>query len=190
MFFKTVITIARALGKQEIGYAHIVELQKRIDAVIDVQRVQKLQPKSVLLLEWIDPLFNCGHWIPHQISYAGGIDMLSHPSGDSIVVSWEKIVLYNPEIIVIAPCGFNIQRTLADMQFLEEKSEWKTLRAVQNGNVYIADFDMFTQPSASTLVNGIECLAKMIHPNSYHISKKLENKFFNYSSLVNTKSKK
>jgi len=182
--FDTAITIAKALQKEEHGRKYIADLKSRIAKVIDVQRENQLQPKSVLLLEWIDPLFNCGHWIPHQIAFAGGIDMLSHPAGDSIVIPWEKIVKYNPEVIVIAPCGFGIQRTLEDMKFLEEKLEWKSLRAVQNKQIYIADFDMFTQPSASTLVNGIECLASMIHPEYYQISETLKVKFSNYEDLL------
>ena len=177
--FTTAITIAKAIDKEAEGKAYVASLKERIHKVIDVQRANLLSPKTVLLLEWIDPLFNCGHWIPHQIAYAGGVDLLSHPAGDSIVIPWEKIVKYNPEVIVMAPCGFGIQRTLEDMKFLEEKPEWKTLQAVQNNQVYIADFDMFTQPSASTLVNGIECLAAMIHPNHYTIGANLKAKFLN-----------
>jgi iron complex transport system substrate-binding protein len=178
--FENAVTIADALGKKEVGIAYVEKLKERIYAVIDVQRARRIQPKSVMMLEWIDPLFNCGHWIPHQIGYAGGIDLLSHPSGDSIVIPWEKIVKYNPEILIIAPCGYEISRTLEDMNFLTNRPEWNTLRAVQNGGVYLADFDMFTQSSADTLVNGIECLAKMIHPEHFTITKILKNKFVNY----------
>ena len=96
----------------------------------------------------------------------------------------KKIVKYNPEILIIAPCGYEISRTLEDMKFLEERPEWSSLRAVKNGQVYLADFDMFTQSSADTLVNGIECLAKMIHPKYFKISEKLSKKFTNYNQLV------
>lgn len=182
--FENAVTIADALGKKEVGIAYVEKLKERIYAVIDVQRAKRIQPKSVMMLEWIDPLFNCGHWIPHQIGYAGGIDLLSHPSGDSIVIPWEKIVKYNPEILIIAPCGYETSRTLEDMKFLTNRPEWNTLRAVQNRGVYLADFDMFTQSSADTLVNGIECLAKMIHPEHFNISKILKNKFVNYNELI------
>ncbi|MGY0426066.1 MAG: ABC transporter substrate-binding protein [Polaribacter sp.] len=182
--FENAITIADTMGKKEIGIEYVAKLKERIYTIIDTQRVARIQPKSVLLLEWIDPLFNCGHWIPHQIGYAGGIDLLSHPSGDSIVISWDKIVKYNPEILIISPCGYGIARTLEDMKFLEEKPEWNTLKAVKNKQVYIADFDMFTQSSANTLVNGIECLFKMIHPEHAKISEELLQKFTNYRQLL------
>ncbi|WP_299016773.1 ABC transporter substrate-binding protein [uncultured Polaribacter sp.] len=180
--FDNALTIASAMNKKEIGLAYVAQLKERIHAIVDQQRAKRLQSKSVLLLEWIDPLFNCGHWIPHQIGYAGGIDLLSHPSGDSIVISWDKIVKYNPEVLIIAPCGYDVKRTQEDMKFLEEKPEWKTLRAIQNQQVYIADFDMFTQSSAKTLVDGISCLSQMIHPKHFTTTAALQQKFVNYKS--------
>ncbi|WP_198912873.1 ABC transporter substrate-binding protein [Tenacibaculum piscium] len=186
--FENALTIAKAMGKEEIGIKYVQKLKERIYNIVDTQRANSIQSKSVMLLEWIDPLFNCGHWIPHQIGYAGGIDLLSHPSGDSIVISWDKIVKYNPAILIIAPCGYGISRTMEDMQFLEDKPEWSSLKAVKNKQVFIADFAMFTQSSASTLVDGIACLAAMIHPNYFEVSEILQNKFSNYNDLLMLKS--
>ena len=178
--FDNVITIAKALDQEVLGKEHVAFLKNKIVDIVDKQREARVMPKSVMLLEWIDPLFNCGHWIPHQIGYAGGIDLLSHPSGDSIVIDWQKIVKYNPEVLVIAPCGYTQERTLEDMKFLESKPEWKTLRAVQNKEVYLADFDMFTQSSASTLVDGIVVLSKIFHPTVFTEATGLEHKYCNY----------
>ena len=94
--FESAVTIAKAMGKEELAYAYLAGLNGRIDTVVDNLRKERALPKRVSLLEWIDPIFNCGHWIPHQIGFAGGIDMLSNPSGDSIVTSWEKIVKIRP----------------------------------------------------------------------------------------------
>lgn len=178
--FDNVLTIAKALKKEDLGTAHVKFLKSKIAEIVDKQRAARVMPKSVMLLEWIDPLFNCGHWIPHQIGYAGGIDLLSHPSGDSIVIDWQKIVQYNPEVLVIAPCGYTQQRTLEDMKFLEAHPEWKTLKAVQNKQVYIADFDLFTQSSASTLVDGITVLSKIFHPTVFTEVTGLEDRYCNY----------
>jgi iron complex transport system substrate-binding protein len=178
--FDSAFTIAKALKKERIGKHYINNLNARITAIIDKQRAARAQAKSVLLLEWIDPLFNCGHWIPHQIGHAGGMDLLSHPSGDSMVIDWEKIVKYDPEVLVIAPCGYSIERTLEDMRFLEEKKEWNALRSVQNKQVFIADFDLFTQSSASTLVDGIEVLAHLFHPKICQVSTRLKKKFTSF----------
>ncbi|ANW96685.1 ABC transporter substrate-binding protein [Wenyingzhuangia fucanilytica] len=181
--FDNVLTIAKAMEQEELGKTHVAFLKNKIAKIVDQQRAARVMPKSVMLLEWIDPLFNCGHWIPHQIGYAGGIDLLSHPSGDSIVIDWHKIVKYNPEVLVIAPCGYTKERTLEDMKFLEAKPEWNSLRAVQNKQVYLADFDMFTQSSASTLVDGIEVLAHIFHPSVFTEPKGLEHKYCNYFKI-------
>ncbi|MEX0360478.1 MAG: ABC transporter substrate-binding protein, partial [Allomuricauda sp.] len=175
--FTSAITIAKALGKEEIAYAYLNSLNKRIDVVVDALRASKALPKRIMLMEWLDPIFNCGHWIPHQIGYAGGIDMLSNPSGDSVVTPWDKILKYDPEILVVAPCGFTVKRTLEEMHILTSKKGWNDLKAVQENKVFIADFDMFTQSSANTLVNGIELLAGVFHPGAIQVPKHLTTKF-------------
>ncbi|MGB5821507.1 MAG: ABC transporter substrate-binding protein [Saonia sp.] len=175
--FKTAITIATALGKEENAYRYLEDLQHRIDTIIDTLRCNKAMPKRVMLMEWIAPIYNCGHWIPHQIAYAGGIDMLSNPSGDSIVTPWEKILKYDPEVLVIAPCGFKIDRALEEMHLLSEKKGWAELKAVRNNAVFLADFDLFTQPSAGTLVNGIELLAGLFHPEIITVPTPLLSKY-------------
>ncbi|WP_189360689.1 ABC transporter substrate-binding protein [Algibacter mikhailovii] len=183
--FSNALTISKAIGEEDVGINYVNALKERIYNIIDFQRSKRIQPKSVLLLEWVAPLFNCGHWIPHQIAYAGGMDLLSHPSGDSIVISWDKIVKYDPEVIIIAPCGYDINRTKEDMHFLENRPEWQALNAVKTNQVYIADFDMFTQSSAGTLVDGIACLMAMIHSEYYNAPEHLASKFLNYrDSLV------
>jgi iron complex transport system substrate-binding protein len=115
---------------------------------------------------------------------AGGIDMLSNPSGDSIVTPWEKIVRYNPEVLVIAPCGFHIKQSLEEIHLLTERQEWLSLKAVQNDRVYLIDFDLFTQPSASTLVDGIEVLAHAIHPEFISLPAHLEQKVYRFEKLA------
>nr|WP_298999179.1 ABC transporter substrate-binding protein [uncultured Allomuricauda sp.] len=175
--FQSAVTIATALGKEELAYRYLNGLHNRIDDVVDTLRAAKALPKRVMLLEWIDPIFNCGHWIPHQIAYAGGIDMLSNPSGDSIVTSWEKIVKYNPEVLIVAPCGFKVDRTLEELHILTKKEGWDNLKAVKDDSVYIVDFDMFTQSSAGTLVDGIEVLAGLFHSKLLKVPVSLSHKY-------------
>lgn len=127
-------------------------------------------------MEWMAPIYNCGHWIPDQIAMAGGIDMLSNPKGDSIVTQWDKVVRYDPEVLVIAPCGFHVEQSKKELYLLSSKPEWPSLQAVKNGNVFIVDFELFTQPSASTLVNGIEVLASLFHPELFTIAHHLREK--------------
>lgn len=185
--FDTAITIAKALGREEAAYAYLHTLQNRIDVVIDTLRAKRALPKRVMVMEWIEPIYNCGHWISHQIAYAGGIDMLSNPSGDSIVTPWEKVRRYNPEVLVIAPCGFAVDRSLQELHLLTRQPGWETLQAVVNKAVYVADYDLFTQPSASTLVDGIELLSACFHPDYFsvptHLTAKLHS-VYGVNSLV------
>ena len=176
--FQSAITIATALGREEAAYQYLAKLQNRIDAVIDKLREHRALPKRVMLLEWIEPIYNCGHWIPHQIAYAGGTDMLGNPSGDSIVTPWEKVLKYDPEVLVIAPCGFETKRSLEELPLLTSKNGWENLQVVQNKSVYILDYDLFTQPSASTLVNGIEILAALFHPALFNVPESLKHKVY------------
>ena len=133
-------------------------------------------------MEWMEPVYNCGHWIPYQVAYAGGIDMLSNPGGDSIVTQWEKIVRYDPEVLVIAPCGFNVSRSMQEMHVLTNRIEWNQLTAVRNGAVYVADYDLFTQPSAGTLTDGIEILAAMFNPSVFDVPERLKHKCVSLTS--------
>jgi iron complex transport system substrate-binding protein len=174
--FNTAVTIATALGKEEAAYTYLAGLQSRIDNVIDTLRKHKAPPKRVMVLEWMEPIYNCGHWIPFQVAYAGGIDMMSNPGGDSIVTSWEKICKYNPEVLVVAPCGFTTRRSMEELYVLTQRSGWENLKAVQDRAVFIADYDLFTQPSAGTLTHGIEMLAAMFHPGLLSIPVHLQHK--------------
>ena len=181
--FATAVTVAAALGREEAAYRHLSGLQRRIDGLTDTLRAHRSPLKRVLLMEWIEPIYNCGHWIPYQIAHAGGIDMLSNPGGDSIVTSWEKIVRYDPEVLVIAPCGFRVDRALEELPLLSRKPGWDRLLAVRNDAVYLADYDLFTHPSPSTLTDGIELLAALFHPEIFPVPVRLQHKYRPVSAL-------
>lgn len=171
--FSSAITIASALGEEEKAYSYLAQLQMRIDTIIDRLRASKAKLKRVMLMEWMEPIYNCGHWIPDQIAMAGGIDMLSNPRGKSVVISWDKILKYDPETLIIAPCGFHVHRTLQELNLLLSRAGWYNLTAVKNNNVFVVDFDLFTQPSASTLVDGIEVLSALFHPELFDLPERL-----------------
>jgi iron complex transport system substrate-binding protein len=174
--YLTAVTIARALGQEEVAYRYLAGLQKRTDSILDRLRQDKMPMKRVSLLEWIEPMYNCGHWIPFQIAQAGGIDMLSNPGGDSIVISWDKIQRYDNEVMIVTPCGFQIDRAAEELHLLTKKQGWSEIQAVRAGQVFLCDFDLFTQPSASTLVDGIELLAALFHPHFFSIPERLTHK--------------
>jgi len=183
--YKTAIQIASAVGEEEKVYPYLSSLKGRTDFILDKLRQHRMPLKRISLLEWIEPVYNCGHWIPFQVAQAGGIDMLSNPAGDSVVTTWEKIRKYNPEVIVVAPCGFDMGRTREEILLLTQKPGWKEIEAVQTKQVYLADYDLFTQPSASTLVNGIELLAALFHPQLFDVPEHLSKKYLPLYSNTN-----
>lgn len=185
--YQTAVTIASAMGREEAAYHYLKALQKRTGTILDRLRKDRMPLKRISLLEWIDPVYNCGHWIPFQIAQAGGVDMLGNPGGYSVVTPWEKIVKYDPEVLIIAPCGFETHRAAQELHLLTQKEAWQQLQAVQNKKVYLLDFDLFTQPSPGTLVDGIELLAALFHSQLFTVPAHLKHKYQNIfkSSNVN-----
>lgn len=179
--YENLITIAKAFGKEERAYELLAKLKIRTDSILDTLRKNNAPLKRVMVMEWLDPIYNCGHWIPYQISQAGGVDMLSNPAGYSIVTDWERIRLYNPEVLVVAPCGFEVERASQEIEALTQLEGWNTLKAVQNNAVFMADADLFTQPS-TTVVDGIELLAALFHPILFEVPSKLKHKYLAFHS--------
>lgn len=174
--YANALTIAQTLGREENALLLLNKLKKRTNKILDTLRENDAPLKRVMVMEWLKPIYNCGHWIPYQIALAGGIDMLSNPSGYSIITPWEKVKRYNPEALVIAPCGFSIERTQKEVSKLTELDEFDDLAAVKNNAVYIADADLFTCPSTK-LVDGIELLASFFHPQLFPFNKRFTDKY-------------
>lgn len=164
--YDNILTIAIAMGHEEKAYQLLAQLKQRTDYMLDTLRLHQAPLRRVMLMEWMQPIYNCGHWIPDQIAQAGGVDMLSNPGGYSIHTDFEKLRLYNPEVLVIAPCGLSIERAETEAAVLTGLPGWQDLKAVKNNEVYFADANLFTCPS-SRLTEGIEVLAGLFHPQLF-----------------------
>ena len=167
--------IAAKMSRLDAFHKYEKRLRNCIREVADTITQKRLPEREVSLIEWIDPIYNCGHWIPDQINLAGGNDGLSSPHGDSYRITWQALKDYNPEVLVLAPCGYRIKRSLEDMPHLTGRKGWNDLRAVKNNEVYIMNFEFFTQPSASTLVDGIRLLASVLHPEYFKLPPTLKD---------------
>ncbi|MBD0299807.1 MAG: ABC transporter substrate-binding protein, partial [Nitrososphaera sp.] len=125
----------------------------------------KQRPK-VLCVEWIDPLFTAGHWVPQMVEYAGGINGLSSTGEPSRRMDIDEAIQLDPDIIVLMPCGFDIEQTLKELLVLARNEKWKSLQAVKNGNVYAVNANAyFSKPGPRTVV-GLEIIAKILHPET------------------------
>ncbi len=139
----------------------------------------KVKPK-VLAIEWIDPFFTAGHWIPEMIDLVGGKNMVSKKGEHSRKMFFEEIINANPEIIVIMPCGFDTKRTIKEYNnILKNNSEWSNLQAVKNKKVFAVDANsFFSKPSIRT-ITGLEILAKIIHPEEFSVLNVPKNSHYN-----------
>lgn len=169
--------IAQSLGFEEKADTYLLKIEEKLERIKLQLKNNNTRHKDVLFIEWIDPLYNSGHWITEQINLAGGQDRLCNPGGYSSRLSFAEVLNYNPEIIIIAPCGFSVERSLEEINLLKDKNSWQELTAVKNNMVFIADANLFTQPSLSTLVQGIELLAHIFNPELFSLDGSWERMF-------------
>ncbi len=161
----SVIEIGDILDKTKRSKEIRLELEKRINHVKGFLNQKK---PRILAIEWIEPFFTAGHWIPEMIEFAGGINMISKKGEHSRKMNIEEIVESDPEIIILMPCGFGTKRTIEEYNiFLKNNSNWNNLRAVKNKKIYAVDANsFFSKPSIRT-ITGLEILAKIIHPERF-----------------------
>ncbi|NDF29018.1 MAG: cobalamin-binding protein [Nitrososphaeria archaeon] len=161
----SVITISKKIGKQKQGEELVKSLQKRIDLIKNQNYTTK--PK-VLCIEWVEPFFTSGHWVPQMIEISGGTNLISKTGEHSRRMAMDEVVSADPDIIVMMPCGFDTKRTILECtKTIQNNPKWLGLRAVKNKNVYAVDANSyFSKPSIRT-ITGIEILAKIIHPEIF-----------------------
>ena len=157
--------ISKMIGKEKEGNELINSLLKRLQFV--KSKMYEERPK-VVAIEWVDPFFTSGHWIPEMIETAGGENLISVEKMPSRKMKLEEIKSANPDIIVIMPCGFDVKRTISEYNnVLAENPDWNELNAVKENNVYAVDANSyFSKPSLRT-ITGIEILAQIIHPDIF-----------------------
>ena len=171
----TVTEVANLVGKEEEGKKLRESLEKRIE---NIQTKNFLKKPKVLAIEWLEPFFTSGHWIPQMIQTAGGRNEISKTGEHSRRTDFEEISRSDPDILILMPCGFDKQRTIKEYkEILEKNQQWNSLRAVKNNQVFAVDANSyFSKPSIRT-VTGVEILAKIIHPEIFEKFVVPENSF-------------
>ena len=128
-------------------------------------RASKVEPKKSFVMEWIEPLRNAGHWIPELVEAAGGREELANWDGKTSV-SWEQVLDFSPEVVLISPCGFDIRRTLQEIHKVTSRPGWSELPAARNGSVFIGNGKVITR-YAPRIKEVIEGLAHILHPELF-----------------------
>ncbi len=135
----------------------------RLLNVIELTKKAHRRPR-VFCLEWIDPYYCCGHWVPEMVELAGGEDALGRKGADSVRTSWTDIAAFSPEILIVSPCGFGVEAAAEHAKQLLRQPGWNDLPAVLNDRVYAVNANAYFARPAPRVVDGVELLAHLFHP--------------------------
>jgi iron complex transport system substrate-binding protein len=158
--------IGGAIGRSAEGRALAEQLRARLRAVSQ-KIARRDRTPQVVCLEWLDPLYVGGHWVPDMVARAGGRDMLGTAGERSKKVTWDQVLDARPDVLVLMPCSFSAERTLREVHRVTSRPGWHSLPAVQNGQVYAVDSSSYFSRPSHRLVEGVEILAALIHPSLF-----------------------
>ena len=144
----------------------VKDLQQRLTAIADAAAAAPSRPR-VLGLEWLDPPFVGGHWVPEMIKVAAGADGLGTAGVPSFETSWSRITEYDPQIVILMPCGFDLEQTLREKDRADLSEHWNSLQAVRSGQVYAVDGSAYFNRPGPRIVDGLQILAEIIQPQLF-----------------------
>ena len=157
--------VAAALDAPDRGEALIGEMRARMRAIAEAARL--LPRVSVAVVEWIDPLMAAGNWMPELVDMAGGTMLFGEAGKHSPWMTFEAMAAADPDVIFVSPCGFDVPRTRAEMPALAGTPGWDQLRAVREGRVVLADGNQFFNRPGPRLVDSLQILAEVLHPEGF-----------------------
>ena len=159
----TILLVGELTGRSGSATDKVRELRDRLQRVREL--VRGTSKPRVYSMEWLNPPFSGGHWVPEMVEIAGGQEVLGKAGCKSERIAPEQIIQAQPEIIVLMPCGFSLERTIEEYHRNEFFAGWKELPAVVNGQVYAVDGSSYFNRSGPRLIDGVEILASIFHPN-------------------------
>ena len=168
--FDNVRDLGAATGRTGEAEALVNDCTTRLEALSERMSKATTRPR-VFCMEWLDPVYASGHWVPELVKIAGGIDELGSERGESVRVSWDDVSAWAPEVLIIMPCGFNLQQTMKQISSVFGSPDARTklpqffdLPAVRNNRVYAVDANSYFARPGPRVVEGAELLARLIHP--------------------------
>jgi iron complex transport system substrate-binding protein len=154
--------LGKATGRLREAEAVIASGRARLEKVAALTRGASPRPR-VFFMEWVDPIYCSGHWVPEMVELAGGIDGLSRNGGDSVQVTWEDILNWAPEVLIVSPCGFNLAKAAEQARHLFTRAGWNDLPAGRQNRVYAVDANSYFARPGPRVIEGVELLAHLIH---------------------------
>jgi len=161
--FESMLQVGRAVGKEEHAIFVVNAYQKRVDEVV-LRSKKMVKNPGVVFLEWLDPPFSSGHWTPELIAMAGGIELIGRLGQPSRTLEWREVADAKPEMLFIAACGFNVERTMQDLPVLDNVMMQKEFASLKPDKVFVADGSQYFNRPGPRLVDSLEILAHAIDP--------------------------
>jgi iron complex transport system substrate-binding protein len=162
--WEDIARVARALGRERQGKRLVEELKARMARIAEQSGAARTRPRGAMI-EWIDPLMAGGNWMPELVEMAGGENLFGVAGQPSPWLDWDEVVAADPDLILVHPCGFDLARTLLEMPFLERRAGWRELKAVQRDRIFVADGNQYFNRPGPRIVESLEMLAEIFHPN-------------------------
>jgi iron complex transport system substrate-binding protein len=160
-----ILEVGEVCGAEPAAEDLVESLEARIEAVRE--RAEPLDRPRVFCVEWFDPVFASGHWIPEMVQIAGGEDALGLAGQDSRKISWDQVLAYDPEVLILMPCGFEADRAVEDLPLLARNEGWRSIAAVKRGAVFATSSSAYYSRPGPRLVDGLELMGQMIHPETF-----------------------
>ena len=154
-----------ALGVERAADDLAASLRARIDAI--AERAAGLPAPSVAVIEWADPFMTAGHWTMEQVVLAGGRPVIGEPRGPSLRFEWDDLAAADPDVIIVSPCGFALERAWRDAELLAADPRWADLRAVRSGRVAVIDGNQFINRPGPRVAESQEIIAEILHPDAF-----------------------
>lgn len=159
------IEVGDAVGRGNAARGQVSALKDRLARVGEA--VEGLGRPRVGAIEWLDPPFTAGHWVPEMVRLAGGEEIFAGEGEPSSRLSWEDVLAAEPEALVLMPCGFDTQRALQEAHHLPRLEGWNSTPAVRSGRVWAVDANSYFSRPAPRLVEGVEILGRLLHPEAF-----------------------
>ena len=154
--------VGEAVGRRDEALVLLGALRARVRRVEERVKLVGGRRPRVLCLEWLDPPYQGGHWIPEMVALAGGEAVLATAGEKSVRIGWEQVMAADPEVIVVMPCGFHLDETVRQFRAMELPQEWKQLCAVRRGEIYAVDGTAYFSRPGPRLIDGLEILAAIL----------------------------
>lgn len=164
--FDDIRQIAAATGAEEMAESVLADLTSRLAVIRQrLAEASRVEIPRVACLEWIEPPMLAANWTPELVQMAGGEPGLTVAGRHSTYANWQQIVDFDPEVVVIMPCGFDLERAIAEAQVLSTFAHWSELSAVRGSRVFAVDGNAYFNRSGPRLVDSVEILAHLFHPD-------------------------